>query len=51
MTQVPIGTMAPLCSATGMNSSGRTMVPSARVHRSSASAATVAPLRRSTIGW
>jgi hypothetical protein len=34
-----------------MKSAGDTRVPSARVHRSSASAATIRPVARSAIGW
>ena len=38
-------------SASGMNAAGGTTLPSALRQRISTSAPTIAPLRRSTIGW
>jgi hypothetical protein len=50
-THSPSATIAPVCSAKGMNSSGDTSPRPGRCQRSSASAARTSPVSRSMIGW
>ncbi len=51
ITHSPIGTMSPVRSAVGMNSSGGTMPRTGSFQRINASVPANRPRRRSTIGW
>ncbi|MGA9077113.1 MAG: hypothetical protein WB383_02105 [Acidimicrobiales bacterium] len=51
ITHSPIGTMSPVSSAIGMNSSGGTIPRAGSIHRMSASTPVYRPSCRSTIGW
>ena len=48
---VPMATIIPVSSATGMKSPGSTIPWSSRCHRRSASAPTTRPSARRTMGW
>ena len=50
-TQLPSGTMSPLCSATGMNSTGGSSPRVGCSQRTSASKPVICCVSRSTVGW